>query len=253
VKRIFKHLRAKILAGVLVILPLGITIFILKFVFTALDDRVGPIGPEVTHFLFHRELHIPGLGIIIFFLLLYLLGLVATNVMGRKLVGWGDRFFTNLPIVKNIYLSSKQLTDAFSATRKGSFRQAVFVEFPQDAFSATRKGSFRQAVFVEFPQEGSFVLGFITNELSDLTPQTKVTVFVPTAFVPPQGILFFLPKERIIPSQMTIEEAIKTIMSVGIVTPPSLSASLFSPETKKDSIENWERMKYPNSKIEGGP
>jgi uncharacterized membrane protein len=232
VKRIFKHLRAKILAGVLVILPLGITIFILKFVYTALDDRVGPIGPEVTHFLFHRELHIPGLGIIIFFLLLYLLGLIATNVMGRKLVGWGDRFFTNLPIVKKIYLSSKQLTDAFSATRKGSFRQAVFVEFPQ---------------------EGSFVLGFITNELSDLTPQTKVTVFVPTAFVPPQGILFFLPKERIIPSQMTIEEAIKTIMSVGIVTPPSLSASLFSPETKKDSIENLERMKYPNSKIEGGP
>lgn len=231
-KRIFKHLRAKILAGVLVILPLGITIFILKFVYTALDDRVGPIGPEVTHFLFHRELHIPGLGIIIFFLLLYLLGLITTNVMGRKLVGWGDRFFTNLPIVKKIYLSSKQLTDAFSATRKGSFRQAVFVEFPQ---------------------EGSFVLGFITNELSDLTPQTKVTVFVPTAFVPPQGILFFLPKERIIPSQMTIEEAIKTIMSVGIVTPPSLSASLFSLGTEKDSIENLERMKYPNSKIEGGP
>ncbi|MDO9352039.1 MAG: hypothetical protein Q7U55_12455, partial [Deltaproteobacteria bacterium] len=85
-KRIFKHLRAKILAGVLVILPLGITIFILKFVFTALDDRVGPIGPEVTHFLFGRELPIPGLGIIIFFLLLYLLGLIATNVMGRKLV-----------------------------------------------------------------------------------------------------------------------------------------------------------------------
>jgi len=232
VKRIFKHLRAKILAGVLVILPLGITIFILKFVYTALDDRVGPIGPEVTHFLFHRELHIPGLGIIIFFLLLYLLGLITTNVMGRKLVGWGDRFFTNLPIVKKIYLSSKQLTDAFSATRKGSFRQAVFVEFPQ---------------------EGSFVLGFITNELSDLTPQRKVTVFVPTAFVPPQGILFFLPKERIIPSQMTIEEAIKTIMSVGIVTPPSLSAPLFSPETEKDSIENFKRMKYPNSKIEGGP
>lgn len=231
-KRIFKHLRAKILAGVLVILPLGITIFILKFVYTALDDRVGPIGPEVTHFLFHRELHIPGLGIIIFFLLLYLLGLITTNVMGRKLVGWGDRFFTNLPIVKKIYLSSKQLTDAFSATRKGSFRQAVFVEFPQ---------------------EGSFVLGFITNELSDLTPQRKVTVFVPTAFVPPQGILFFLPKERIIPSQMTIEEAIKTIMSVGIVTPPSLSASLFSLGTEKDSIENLERMKYPNSKIEGGP
>lgn len=231
-KRIFKHLRAKILAGVLVILPLGITIFILKFVYTALDDRVGPIGPEVTHFLFHRELHIPGLGIIIFFLLLYLLGLIATNVMGRKLVGWGDRFFTNLPIVKNIYLSSKQLTDAFSTTRKGAFRQAVFVEFPQ---------------------EGSFVIGFITNEISDLTPKTKVTVFVPTAFVPPMGFLLFLPKERVIPSGLTIEEAVKAIMSLGIVTPHALSVSLSGATWKKDSIENLERMKYPNSKIEGGP
>ena len=216
----------------LVILPLGITIFILKFVYTALDDRVGPIGPQVTHFLFHRELHIPGLGIIIFFLLLYLLGLIATNVMGRKLVGWGDRFFTNLPIVKNIYLSSKQLTDAFSTTRKGAFRQAVFVEFPQ---------------------EGSFVIGFITNEISDLTPQTKVTVFIPTAFVPPMGFLLFLPKERVIPSGLTIEEAVKAIMSLGIVTPHALSVSLSGKTPTKDSIENSERMKYPNSKIEGGP
>jgi len=231
VKKIFKHLRAKIIAGVLVILPLGITIFILKFVYTALDDRVGPIGPQVTHFLFQRELHIPGLGIIIFFLLLYLLGLIATNVMGRKLVGWGDRFFTNLPIVKNIYLSSKQLTDAFSATRKGSFRQAVFVEFPQP---------------------GNFVLGFVTNEIADLTSQAKVTVFIPTAFVPPQGFTLFLPRDKIIPSQLSIEEAIKAIMSVGIVTPHNLSIPLSENNSQKDSIENLERMKYPNSKIEGG-
>ncbi|MDP3016601.1 MAG: DUF502 domain-containing protein, partial [Deltaproteobacteria bacterium] len=167
-----------------------------------------------------------------FFLLLYLLGSIATNVMGRKLVGWADRFFTNLPIVKNIYLSSKQLTDAFSTTRKGAFRQAVFVEFPQ---------------------EGSFVIGFITNEISDLTPQTKVTVFVPTAFVPPMGFLLFLPKERVIPSGLTIEEAVKAIMSLGIVTPHALSVSLSGATWKKDSIENLERMKYPNSKIEGGP
>lgn len=230
-KKIFKHLRAKIIAGFLVILPLGITIFILKFVFTALDDQVGPLGPQVTHFLFHRELHIPGLGIIIFFLLLYLLGLITTNVMGRKLVGWGDRLFTNLPVVKNIYLSSKQLTDAFSATRKGSFRQAVFVEFPQP---------------------GNFVLGFITNEITDLTPQTRVTVFVPTAFVPPMGFLLFLPKEKVVPSRLTIEEAVKAIMSLGIVTPQTLSVSLAGGTPHKDSIENLKRMEYPNTKIEGG-
>lgn len=230
-KKIIRHLRTKIITGLLVILPLGITLFILKFIFTALDNFVGPLGPKVTYFLFHRELHIPGLGIIIFFLLLYLLGLIATNVMGRKLVNWADRFFTNLPIIKNIYLSSKQLTDAFSATRKGSFRQAVFVEFPQP---------------------GNFMLGFITNELSDLTPQIKVAVFIPTAFIPPQGFTIFLPKEKVIPSRLSIEEAIKAIMSVGIVTPQNLPAPLKENHPRKDSIENLRKMEYPNSNIEGG-
>jgi len=231
-KKILKHLRTKILAGILVILPLGITFFILKFVFNTLDGILDPLMPRLTVYLFNREYPIPGLGIIGFFLLLYLFGVIATNVLGRKLVHWADRLFTNIPVVKNIYLSSKQLTDAFSATRKGSFRQAVFVEFPQ---------------------EGNYVIGFVTNELTDLERQTKVTVFVPTAFVPPQGFLLFLPKEKILPSQLTIEEAIKAIMSVGIVTPHTLSVPLSSPKPEKESVENFKGMKYLNQKIEGGP
>jgi uncharacterized membrane protein len=90
--------------------------------------------------------NLPGLGFIAFFLLVYLIGVVTTNVLGRHLVQWADRLFINIPIVKNIYLSSKQLADAFSPTKKGSFRQAVFVEFPQP---------------------GNYVLGFVTNELKD--------------------------------------------------------------------------------------
>jgi uncharacterized membrane protein len=230
-KKILKHLRAKIFTGILVILPLGITFFILKFVFNTLDGILDPLMPRLTVYLFNREYLIPGLGIIGFFLLLYLIGVIATNVLGRKLVNWADRLFTNIPVVKNIYLSSKQLTDAFSASRKGAFRQAVFVEFPQ---------------------EGNYVIGFVTNELTDLERQTKVTVFVPTAFVPPQGFLLFLPKEKILPSQLTIEEAIKAIMSVGIVTPHTLSVPLSSPKSEKESIENFKGMKYLNPKIEGG-
>jgi uncharacterized membrane protein len=231
-KKVFKHLRTKIFAGILVILPLGITFFILKFVFNTLDGILDPLMPRLTIYLFNREYLIPGLGIVGFFLLLYLFGVIATNVLGRKLVNWADRLFTNIPVVKNIYLSSKQLTDAFSATRKGSFRQAVFVEFPQ---------------------EGNYVIGFVTNELTDLDRQTKVTVFVPTAFVPPQGFLLFLPKEKILPSQLTIEEAIKAIMSVGIVTPHTLSVPLSSPKSEKESVENFKGMKYLNPKVEGGP
>jgi uncharacterized membrane protein len=197
----------------LVILPLGITFLILKFVFNTLDSILDPLIPDITISLFQRLYHLPGVGIIAFFLLLYLIGLITTNVLGRKLISWGDRLFTAIPVVKNIYTSSKQLTDAFSATRKGSFRQAVFVEFPQ---------------------EGNYVLGFVTNELTDLERQTKVTVFVPTAFIPPQGFLLFLPKEKTLPSQLTVEEAIKAIMSVGIVTPHTLSVPLSNSKSEKE-------------------
>jgi uncharacterized membrane protein len=212
-KKILKHLRAKIFAGILVILPLGITFLVLKFVFNSLDSILGPLIPDVTISLFHRVYHLPGVGLISFFFLLYLIGLITTNVLGRKLISWGDRLFATIPVVKNIYTSSKQLTDAFSATQKGSFRQAVFVEFPQ---------------------EGNYVLGFVTNELTDLERQIKVTVFVPTAFIPPQGFLLFLPKEKTLPSQLTVEEAIKAIMSVGIVTPHTLSVPFSNSKSEKE-------------------
>jgi uncharacterized membrane protein len=189
----------------------------------------------VTIYLFNRLFQVPGLGIVAFFILLYGIGVIATNVLGRKLVHWTDRLVVNIPVVKNIYLSSKQLADAFSATRKGSFRQAVFVEFPQ---------------------EGNFVLGFITNELKDLNQGAMVTIFVPTGFIPPTGFLVFLPKEKVIPSQLTIEEAIKAIMSVGIVTPSVLSVPLSGPEPRspspKGAIASIQELKYVNPKTEGG-
>jgi len=230
-KNIFRHLRTKIFAGILVTLPLGVTFLVLNFIFNAVDNILGPLMPHVTVYLLNRKFLLPGLGIIGFFLLLYLIGVIATNVLGRKLVSWGDYLFTTIPVVKNIYTAAKQLTDAFSATRKGSFRQAVFVEFPQ---------------------EGIYMLGFVTNEVADLEDQNKVTVFIPTAFVPPQGFLIFLSKEKIVPSCMSIEEAIKTIMSVGIVTPQNLSVPLSSMKAEKEPIENFKRMDYLNSKIEGG-
>ena len=234
-KHFLKHLRTKVFAGILVLLPLGITFLVLKFVFNTLDSILGPLMPPVRVDLFDRFYEIPGLGIIAFFLMLYLIGVIATNVLGRKLVQWTDWVFINIPVVKTIYLSSKQLTDAFSASRKGAFRQAVFVEFPQP---------------------GNFVLGFLTNELKAPEAQAKMTVFVPTAFFPPQGFLLFLPREKVIPSSFTIEDAIKAIMSVGIVTPNGQSLRLPEasprPPSQGEAIANLPEMKYVNSKTEGG-
>jgi uncharacterized membrane protein len=231
IKKIYRHLRTKIFAGILVILPLGITFLVLNFVFNTLNRTLSPLVPEVDIYLFRRSIPLPGLGILGFFFLLYLIGVITTNVLGRKLFHWTDKLFAYIPVVKNIYISSKQLTDAFSKTKKGSFRQAVFVEFPQ---------------------EGNFVLGFVTNELTDFEDQRKATVFVPTGLAPPAGFLLFLPKEKILPSQLTIEEAIKTIMSVGIVAPQHLAVPLPNPKLDRGSIENLKSMKYLDSKTEGG-
>lgn len=228
IKSILRHFRSKIFAGILVVLPLGITFLVLLFLFNTVEKIIKPSIPKIPISVFQDNFYIPGLGIIAFLILLYLLGIIATNVIGNKLVSIGDRLFTAIPIVKNIYTSSKQLTEAFSKTRKGSFRQAVFVEFPQ---------------------QGNYALGFITNELKDLDNQKKVTVFLPTAFIPPQGILLFLPKEKIIPSNLTIEEAIKAIMSVGIVTPNMVNVIL--PESNSN-VKNLNLRKSMNSKIEGG-
>jgi uncharacterized membrane protein len=231
IKKFLRHLRTKIFAGILVVLPIGLTFLVLKFVFNALDNILGPLIPEVPIYLFHRLFTLPGLGIISFFLMLYVIGMITTNVLGRKLVHWADSLVINIPVVKNIYLSSKQLAEAFSPARRGAFRQAVFVEFPQ---------------------EGNFTLGFVTNELTDLEQQSKVTVFVPMAFVPPQGFLLFLPREKVLPSRLTVEEAIKAIMSVGIVTPQTLSISLSGGKPTKETVENLQGIKYVNPKIEGG-
>jgi len=226
-KKILRHLRTKIFAGILVILPIGITFLVLNFVFNTLDSILAPLIPDIHVYLFHRLFTLPGLGLITFFVLLYIVGVITTNVLGRKLVSWADRMVVNIPVVKKIYLASKQLTDAFSPARRGTFRQAVLVEFPQ---------------------KENFVLGFVTNELTDLDEQTRVSVFIPTAFVPPQGFLLFLPKEKVFPSNLSIEEAIKAIMSVGIVTPQNLSIPSSGAKTLKEPIENSEGMKYLSQK-----
>src|SRR5512134_324275 len=106
-KRVLRHLRTKIFAGILVILPLGITFLVLSFVFNLLDSILGPLMPHVPIYLFHRLYTLPGLGFFAFFLMLYLVGVVAANVLGHKVVHLTGRLMTNIPVVRNVYRSSK--------------------------------------------------------------------------------------------------------------------------------------------------
>lgn len=204
-KILFKHIRTKAVAGILLILPVGITLFVLQFLFKATEGIFAqPIAKILSHFL-QREVTIPGLGVLFFLILIYVAGIIATNVVGRGFAYLTDRFFTFIPLAKSIYSAAKQLTSAFAPERRETFRQTVFVEFPK---------------------AGSYTIGFATNEFNDGQRKTFVSVFIPTTPNPTSGYMLVVPKERVIPSSLKIEEAIKSVMSGGFALPASIRATL---------------------------
>jgi len=138
-----KHLKGTFLAGIFIIIPFGVTIFILKFLFNFADGILGSHLDSLMVFYGRSEGHIPGIGMITGAVVIYLTGLVATNVLGNRLLKLGDNLMIRIPLVKSIYTSSKQLIKVF---REGG-------------------SSYRRAVFVEWPRPGVRAVGFVTAEV----------------------------------------------------------------------------------------
>ena len=193
-KKIIDHLRRTFIAGLFVIIPVGITIFILKFLFNFADGILGSYLDSLLSMIIHREAHIPGLGMITGAIVIYLAGILATNVIGTQLLHWWDRLLSRIPIVKSIYNSSKQLTKVFSEG----------------------KTSYRRAVFVEWPRPGVRAIGFVTAEV-ERDGQRLVVVYVPTMPNPTSGFALFFSEDQVYDSGMTVEEAVKFVVSGGVV------------------------------------
>lgn len=191
---IFKHLRKTFFAGLFVVIPAGITIFILKFLFNLADGILGSYIDRFFSLLFHHELHIPGLGMITGAVVIYFTGILATNVMGKQLLKIGETILARIPIVNAIYSSSKQLIKVF---QEG-------------------KSSYRRAVFVEWPRPGVKAVGFVTAELVR-DGVSMVVVYVPTMPNPTSGFALFFREEEVLDSGMTVEDAVKFIVSGGVV------------------------------------
>jgi uncharacterized membrane protein len=193
-KFIVNHLKGKFLAGLFVVIPVGITIFILRFLFNFTDGILSSYLDRLFSLTTHQELHIPGLGIITGAVVIYLAGLLATNILGKQLLRFGDELLSRIPLVKSIYSSSKQLTKVF---REG-------------------KTSYRRAVFVEWPRSGVRAIGFVTAEV-ERGGQRLVVVYVPTMPNPTSGFALFFREEEVFDSGMTVEEAVKFVVSGGAV------------------------------------
>jgi len=176
------------------VIPVGITIFILKFLFNFADGILGSYLDTLFSLIFHHDLHIPGLGMLTGAIVVYLAGLLATDVLGNKLLELAEDLLSRIPIVKSIYSSSKQLTKVF---QEG-------------------KTSYRRAVFVEWPRPGVKAIGFVTAEV-ERNGTRMVVVYVPTMPNPTSGFALFFREDEVFDSGMSVEEAIKFVVSGGAV------------------------------------
>ena len=193
-KSVIDHLKGKFLAGLFIVIPIGITIFILKFLFNFADGILGSYLDTLLSLIIQHDLHVPGLGMITGAVVIYLAGLLATNVLGNQLLRLGDEMLTRIPLVKSIYSSSKQLMKVF---REG-------------------KASYRRAVFVEWPRPGVKAIGFVTAEL-ERNGTHLVVVYVPTMPNPTSGFALFFSEEEVFDSGMSVEDAVKFVVSGGVV------------------------------------
>jgi len=193
-ERVLRHIRRTFTKGLFVVIPMGITIFILKFLFNLADGVLGPHLASIYSSITHHPGYIPGLGMLTGVIVIYLAGLAAGNIMGNTFFHWADSMLARIPVVKSVYTSSKQLTQVF---REG-------------------RSAYSRAVFVEWPRKGVRAIGFVTAEVIH-DGELYIVVYVPTMPNPTSGFALYFRPEEVYDCGMTVEDAVKFVVSGGVV------------------------------------
>ena len=198
-----KKLKRIFLTGLAVVIPAGLTLYILSLIIDMMDNLLRVIP---THYqpdnLF--GIHVPGLGAIVTVILIFICGLVTKSYLGNRLVRFGEHLVGQIPFVRSIYHAIKRIADS------------LFMD---------KARSFKKVVLVEYPRNGVYSIGFITGtpngEIQKIIGQKTpcVGVFMPLALTPTTGFFIIVPRDELIELRMTVEEAFTLIISAGIVTP----------------------------------
>lgn len=191
--------RNYLIAGLLVWVPILVTIVVLRFIIDALDS-ILLLLPKAYHPDHLLGFHLPGLGVILSVLLIILTGLLATNILGKRLVGFGERIVTKIPFVRSLYNGVKQVVETLFSTNSQAFRSALLIEYP-------RKGVW--SICFQTKEESNDVKNPHTGE-------PMVTVFLPLTPNFTSGFLVMLPKQETVPMDMSVDAAFKMLVSLGI-------------------------------------
>jgi uncharacterized membrane protein len=195
-----KKIKIVFLTGLAVVIPAGLTIYILFFIIDMMDNllRIIPVNFQPDTLL---RFHVPGLGAIVTVLLIFICGLVTKSYLGTRLVTFGERIVGKIPFVRSVYQAIKRIADS------------LFIDKAQ---------SFKKVVIVEYPCRGVYSIGFVTGTPNGEIQEklgSCVGVYFPHALTPTTGIFALVPREWLIEVNMSVEEAFTLIISGGIVTP----------------------------------
>ena len=188
--------------GILVTVPILITLYVTWIVITFIDIKVAGLLPEYLNFREAFPYQIPGLGLIIVIIFVTLIGALTPGLLGRTFLRFGERIVSKMPVVRSIYSAIKQIMETVMSTNSNSFREVVLVQYPR---------------------KGLWVIGFVTGstkgEVKRTLAQHKnlINVFIPTTPNPTSGFLLFVPKKDLIYLDMSVEQAVKMVISGGIV------------------------------------
>ena len=194
------RLRTYFFAGLLVLIPLVVTIGILSWLFNLLD---GFLGPYIYEWLGRP---MPGLGLIATLVLIFLIGVVTTNIVGRRLMGAVDDALHRIPLVRGIYSMTKQMSDSIFQSRQVAFQQVVLVEYP-------RRGLY-QIGFVTGMIEGP-----LQQELASRAGERMINVFIPASPNPMSGYLVIVPEQDIQFLGISVQDGLKLVISGGMAIP----------------------------------
>ena len=204
-KAFLRHLRDTFISGLLAIIPVGATFYILWFLYRLIDGLVGkatPFGKMVETALGRW---IPGMGIYMTLILVLLVGLITRNFFGRTLQYYLERIFSSVPGVRKMYSTLKQFTNALLNRNTSSFQKVVMFEYPK---------------------EGISIIGLVTNEelgkIQDETGEECIIVYAPTAPNPLSGMMLIIPKRKVTYLDIPVEDALSMVLSSGSVLPESL-------------------------------
>lgn len=201
-RQLFRTLRRVFVSGILVVVPVTVTLFVLYFLFQKIDGLLSPL------FLKYLGFSVPGMGFLATLVLIFVIGIIVRNVIGSRLFGLGELVFVRTPLVRAIYTAAKQLLEAVTSTERKSFNRAVMIEYPR---------------------AGMYSIGFASAQtllrIGD-REETMIAVFVPSTPTPVTGFVVMLPASEVHGLNITTEEAIKYIVSGGFATPPVINRSV---------------------------